>query len=212
MSQTLDLKQLERRVYRETVQDGIVEILIGCLLMVGGAAIADANAMEAFAVPGVIGMLFMWRALEALKRRFIYPRLGKAVLRQVKPESMVSRILLFIVATAALVPLSLALLGRLTVAEWYRWLPLWIGFCLIGAMAHLYSRSRSPRLIVYAIVGLGAGFAAGSLRLPGKMDNIALYLICMGLLLAAVGAVMLVRFLRSYPIAPQEAADDQHEG
>jgi len=59
---------------------------------------------------------------------------------------------------------------------------------------------------------MAGGFAVGSLRLPGKMDSIAVYLICMGVLLAAVGAVMLVRFLRSYPIAPQEAADDQHEG
>ena len=36
MAQTLDLKQLERGVYRETVQDGIVEILLGLLLVVCG--------------------------------------------------------------------------------------------------------------------------------------------------------------------------------
>jgi hypothetical protein len=213
-SEHMNLEQLEQKVYRDSLQDGIMDILMGCLLVACGLWIADSRVGGAFLGLYVIGAISLHRAHEALKRRFTYPRLGKAVLHQEKPGPLVSGILVFIVATAALVPLGLALLGRLTTAEWYRWLPVWIGFCLIGAMAHLYSKSGSPRFIVYAVLAVGAGFAAGSLRLPGKMDNIAVYLICLGAFFALVGVVMLIRFLRSHPVAvgTEEGMDDQQQG
>ncbi len=214
MSENVDLKQLERRVYSESLQDGIMEILMGFLLVLCGVVMADPKMGGAFIGLYVIGLVMFPRALEALKRRFTYTRLGKAVLHEEEPKPLVGGIFLYILAAGVLVALGLALLGRLTTAEWYRWLPVWIGLCLVGAMTHLYSKSGSPRFVVYGVVAVGAGFAVGLLRLPGRMDNIAIYLMCMGALFAVVGAVMLIRFLRSHPVAvgTEEGMDDQHEG
>jgi hypothetical protein len=174
---------------------------MGCLLVVCGVAMANPKMGGAFICFYVIGLVMFPRVLEALKRRLTYPRLGTAVLHQEEPKPLIGGIFLFTLAAGVLVALVLALLGRLTTAEWYRWLPVWIGLCLVGAMMHMYSKSGSPRFVVYAVVALGAGFAVGFLRLPGKMDNISVYLNCMGVLWVLSGSAVLLRFLRTHPIA-----------
>jgi cbb3-type cytochrome oxidase subunit 3 len=199
-SQPIDLEHLEQRVYRDSLQDGIMEILAGLLLIMWGLAITDpAAGTILLCFCGMMLFLFR-RSSEKLKRRLTYPRLGEVVLRDEKPAPLVAGILLYILATGVLVAVALALFGRLTTAEWYRWLPVWIGLCLIGACWHLYSKSGRVRYLIFALVALGGGFAAGSPRLPARMDNIALHLFCLGALSALAGAVMLIRFLRSHPV------------
>ncbi len=178
MSETVDLNQLERKAYRASVQDGIMEILVGFFLVLCGIALSlDSNLTGIFIGAWTILFVFFGqRAIERAKRRLTYPRLGKVVPIPEKPKTLIAGIFLFMFAAGALLAVTLALLGRLTTAEWYRWLPLWIGMCFVGASWHLYSRSGRARYPAYAAAALASGIAIGSLRLPAKMDNIALYL------------------------------------
>jgi hypothetical protein len=208
MSNSVDLKELERKVYRDSLQDGIMEILLGFLLIVCGLLMINPKVFAGIMSIYVLFLLFLPRLLDRMKRRFTYPRLGEAALPQEEPKPLAAGILGFTLAAGVLVALTLALLGRLTTDEWYRWLPVWMGLCFVGASWYLYSKSGRARYVVCGLFALGAGFAIGSLQLPRKMDNISLYLIGLGVVAALIGVVKLLRFVRSTPVATQEAPND----
>jgi hypothetical protein len=208
VSQDRDLKEIEKRTYRESLQDGLMEILIGGLLYMCGLLVADPKVMPVFLALYVIYLTSLPRILEAAKRRYTYPRLGKVVLHQRKPRPVVTGVALHALGWAALVATVLAVSGRLTVHEWYRWLPVWLGLCLVGAFWSVYFKSGSARYLVYAVVALGAGIAIGCLRLPAAKDYVAVYLIGTGTLSALIGGITLARFVRKHPRAAEELPEE----
>ncbi len=208
MSETIDLKELERKAYRQSLQDGTMEIAIGALMYLCGLLIADPEIMMVFTAFYVLYLAFLPRGLEAFKQRYTYPRLGRAVLRRQNPRPLLTGASLYILGTAALIAVGLAVSGRLTAPEWYRWLPAWLGLCLAGVFCYIYSKSASLRYLLYAFVALAAGAVVASIHLPSAKDYLAVYLICTGTLSALTGAITLIRFVRAHPLAAQEVPDE----
>jgi hypothetical protein len=207
MSQSIDLKQLGKEVYRESLQDGLLEIAIGALMYFCGLLIADPKIMVIY----VAYVAFWPWVVRGIKERYIYPRLGKVVLRHEKPRPLLTGVFVMLGA-AALIATGLAVSGRLTSPELYRWLPICLGLCLVAAFGYVYSRSGSMRYLVYAFVALGAAVVVASIRLPSAKDYLAVYLICTGTVAAVTGGIRLRRFLRTYPPAAQGAADENAQG
>lgn len=203
MSESIDLKQLEKKVYSESLQDGILEITIGVLMYFCGLLIADPRIIVIYVAYLILGP----RALWSVKERYIYPRLGKVVLHHEKPKPLLAGVFIMLGA-AALIATGLAVSGRLTSPEWYRWLPVSLGLCLVAAFAYLYARSGSARYLVYAFVALGAAVVVGSIQLPGATDYLAVYLICTGTVAGVTGGIRLRRFLRTHPPVAQGVADE----
>ena len=203
MSQSIDLKQLEKKVYRESLQDGLLEIAIGALMYFCGLLIADPKIMVIY----VAYVAFAPWVVRGITERYIYPRLGKVVLHHEKPRPLLTGVFITLGA-AALIATGLAVSGRLTSPEWYRWLPICLGLCLVAAFGYIYSRTGSLRYLVYAFVALGAAVVVGSIRLPGARDYIAVYLICTGTVAAVTGGIRLRRFLRTHPPVAQGVADE----
>jgi hypothetical protein len=203
MSQSINLKQLERKVYRESLQDGLLEIAIGALMYFCGLLIADPKVMVIY----VAYVAFAPWVVRGIKERYIYPRLGKVVLRHEKPRPLLTGVFITLGA-AALIATVLAVSGRLTSPEWYRWLPVCLGLCLVAAFGYIYSRTGSLRYLIYAFVALGAAVVVSSIRLPAARDYLAVYLICTGTLAAVTGGVRLRRFLRTHPPVAQGVADE----
>ena len=208
MSETIDLKELERKAYRESLQDGFMEIAIGGLMYLCGILIPDPVIRVIFAPFYVLYLAFLPRGLEAFKQRYTYPRLGRAVLHRQNLKPLLAGASLYMLGAAALIAVGLVVSGRLIAPEWYRWLPTWLGLCLAGVFCYIYSRSGSLRYLVYAFVALGAAAVIGSIRLPSAKDYLAVYLICTGTLCALTGAITLIRFVRSHPLAAQEVPDE----
>lgn len=203
MTANIDLKALERKVYRESLQDGIMEIAIGALMYLCGLLIADPKLVFIYA----LYLFLLPPALKRLKERHTYPRLGKVVLHHEKPKPLLTGVFLLLGA-AALIAAGLAVSGRLTDSAWYRWLPLSLGLCLACAFAYIYARSGSLKYLAYIFVALSAAVVIGSIQLPSAKDYLAVYLICTGTLSAITGGITLIRFLRTHPPVAQEMPDE----
>lgn len=208
-SEHMNLEQLEQKVYRDSLQDGIMEIAIGIMMYFCGCLIADPKIIPIY----VVWLIYLPLGLRAIKKRYIYPRLGKVVLRHEKPKPLLTGVLITL-GLVTLIATGLAVFGRLTSPEWYRWLPVCLGLCLVAAFGYVYSRSGSPRYLIYAFVALGAAVVVSWIQLPSAKDYVAVYLICTGTLAAVTGGITLRRFLRSHPVAAgtEEGMDDQQQG
>ena len=160
MSQTIDLKELERTAYRESARDGIMEILIGGLLYFCGLVVADAKTMVVFMALYLFYLGGLPRFLEAAKQRYTYPRIGAVVLHAQKPKPLLTAALFYALGAAALVAAVVAVSGLLRVPGWERGLSVWLGLCLLGACLRVYAKSGDPRYLIYALVALAAGIAS----------------------------------------------------
>jgi hypothetical protein len=204
MAEPIDLKQIERNVFRDYMRDGLVDILFGTYFSFIGFSLSS-GAVAAFIVFPVILFPLL---LRRLKERFTYPRTGYVSLREGEPQAAPWIILGSFVA--GLVVLVAVLIAKEIIAQpgqWYRWIPLFFGVWMAGTFVALALRVGLVRYYVDAGLALAAGPASALLPLPGKLANIALFFGAWGAVVLAWGVIVFLRFLHAYPL-PTEGTGD----
>lgn len=214
MTNTLDLKSLEKKAFRATHQDGLWDIYMGGVVM-SMAVLAYSEASDAFPLLRfsifLLGLGVSYLVFWAGKKYVTLPRLG-----QVKfgPKRQRRKRIQFMVMSGIVFVQVILLLG--TVFLWKN--PQWaakLGFGqtstdlerLMVAIIGMMFVGPSIALIAYFndfmrgyyiafIVALGVF----SLIWFGK----PVYLIAAGLLIIVPGVILFVRFLRDHPRPPAE--------
>lgn len=200
----IDIRQIERNVYREYCRDGLSDVLLGVFFLFLGLALPG-GSVAPFAV---FPILFFAPALQALKKRFVYPRTGYVELRKGDPRPLPQFILGSLVLGLALfvaLLLSLDILAK--PVQWYRWMPILFGVWLAGIFLGLALRVRLARYAVVAGVALIGGPVFSFLPLEGKLEPLGLFLAMVGAVLLAWGAATFLSFLRRHPALVEEADD-----
>jgi hypothetical protein len=205
MVDKIDLKQVERNLLRDFLQDGLTEMLFGaCFLFLGlllpqhGGLVVFPILLLAFSAPLTMG----------LKKHFTYPRTGYVAFRQVDPGPVPWFVLGSLVL--GLVALVAVLVTAGVIADpgrWYRWMPIFFGIWLSGMFLGLGLQVRLVRYYVVAGVALVGGPLAALLPLSGKLANIGLFFAAVGVVLLAWGVLAFVRFLRIHPVPAEGNAD-----
>jgi hypothetical protein len=204
MAEPIDLKQIERNVFRDYMRDGLVDILFGAYFSFIGFSLSS-GAVAAFIVFPVILFPLL---LRRLKERFTYPRTGYVSLREGEPQAE-PRIILgsFVAGLLVLVAVLIAKEIIARPGQWYRWIPLFFGVWMAGTFVALALRVGLVRYYVDAGVALVAGPASALLPLPGKLANIALFFAAWGAVVLAWGVIAFLRFLHAYPLPPEGTGD-----
>ena len=111
MSYQINLKEIEKRAHHAVFQDGVMEILMGFVLIFFGGAINSPGTMAPFIV---FAIFFASPILERVKKRFIYPRSGYVKLPE-KDAGTAKGIgiatLVFVLVLVAVLVVSLLSLG-----------------------------------------------------------------------------------------------------
>jgi hypothetical protein len=201
----IDIDKIERNVYRDYCQDGLADMLIGAYFFILGLALAAGTV-----APFIVLILFFAPALQALKKRFVYPRTGYVELRQGDPQPLPWFILgSLILGLVVLVTLFLSMGIIAKPAQWYRWMPIMFGIWLAGILLGLALRIRLVRYFFLSGVALIGGPASTLLPLEGKLAPLGLFLASLGAVWLLWGAVAFVLFLRRHPVQVEEADDVQ---
>jgi hypothetical protein len=200
MSQSTDLQKLEQRAYLSYQQDGLLDLIIGTAILALGLNEAMDTTIWTF-----LAIMFII-AYVPLKKRITLSRIGYV-------EFNVKRrgLNMLVVSAVAILVLVLLLVGTLTVVLssstsssalllGIRKSPLML-YALIGfigfGLGGLISGIR--RLYIYALLSVVITLSAHLLNLPIYVP----FLVFSGIILT-IGTILLVRFLRRYPIAMEE--------
>lgn len=200
-----DLKRIEQRVWRDTQQDGLLEILIGLLFIITSTYWAKPAIGASFAA----FFLFSHRILEALRKRYTYPRIGYAELIPEEPKQTLRGIAIYALVVFAAMALILLVVGRIAdVDTWLRWLPTLTGAVISGGF--IYAAGKSGAVRYYVFVGLAVGLGVAFSAWPTLLYKIRmlLYMSSLGVVFLASGSVMFARFLRRYPVLDEEESPD----
>ena len=204
MENDKDIKEIEKKVFSSYFNDGLWDIY-GALILLGFGLTMITGwdyLMLAFAGMAVVLLFF--------RKRIIIPRLGRvkfSLERQTKTKRSNLVAMITLTFTALLGVVFFILFSTNSMPEW---LDVWMkdyflaGFggmlaLLIAAAAYVVGVWR---YYVYAALTFIAYVIASTLR-PSDMESIPI--VIAGSLLLVSGVVILIRFLRKYPLSQQES-------
>jgi hypothetical protein len=200
MSYELDMKEIERKAYLSYSEDGLVDIAIGMVILLWDVFLI----VEPSGLIGLLGLLAF--AIWYLGKRFItIPRIGMIKPSQ-KMERRFKNLGIFLVILGA-IAFGGILTGRIIGYPFSSGYSLGIlGLVLAGGISVLAYLLNAARLYVYAVL-LFVAFAGGEILSANitTFEAFALSVILGGAIILFSGLVVLLRFLRKYPLPTMEA-------
>ena len=203
MTQEIDLKELEKKAYRDSQQDGLMEVMMGLILITFGGFFY--SPIFAFYI---LLIVFSGKIVEFVRRRHTYPRIGFVKFREENPKDALTGVLLFEFAVIVIIFTLISISGDVAdYSRWVNWAPLFFGMILVGPFAHAASRSGSVRYYGYAILSVILGLFFSLIEFGSGFTGLILYLVLIGGFLVLGGLVIFIRFLRKYPLPEKETHD-----
>jgi hypothetical protein len=197
-----DMKEVEQATTRFSMQDGFIVVMAGLALIVASGSFL-APWLTAFIAFFVI---FGPRALEVLREKYTYPRIGYFQLRREESGTRTAAgIFGFMILCFAITLVAMFLVhGTITADLIYGWVPAWFGMVMIGPSLHMVDMTGSRFYYVFGVVAVTTGFALSILGFDLGKLAISYYLVSWGLTLVFAGLVTFLRFIRKHPILESE--------
>jgi len=211
MTATIDIKEIERRANYAAFQDGLMEIIMGLFLFFYGGTLAT-NALPLGIVIIVVTVFFGKRAIEHIKQRYIYPRIGYVKLPEDPHTTGKGIAIAAVVMVAALLGamgISMVLLGQESGLVFFLTyiVPPASGFLLAIGPYWLGQTYGLVRGYVWAALFMLGGIAMPVFSIASGYEAVGLLCTVMGLMILATGTIMFVRFIRKYSPAPLDVEE-----
>ena len=203
MTQEINLKEIEKKAYRDSQQDGLMEVMMGLILITFGGFFY--STVFAFYI---LLIVFSGKIVEFIRRRYTYPRIGFVKFHEENPKDALTGVFLFEFAVIVIIFTLISIFGNVKdYSQWVDWAPLFFGMILVGPFAHAASRSGSIRYTGYAILSVILGVFFSLIEFGSGCTGLILYLVFIGAFLFLGGLAIFTRFLRKYPLPAKEAPD-----
>ena len=217
MIENLSLKEIERRAFRSTYQDGLWDLYLGAVVMAMGLFMY--HPATGYTAANPIGALlitsFAYSLFQAGKKRITTPRLGQArfgAMRQQKKRSIslvlgcvvvLQLVLLGLTAFAWLSPRTVSTVLPLDPQTLERMVVAGIGALIVGfsMLTNAYFNDFERGYVIALLMGL-AVFLMIAFNQP-------VYPLLIGAGIVLVGLALFIRFLRRYPLSGQ-GGDEPH--
>ena len=200
MKQQINLKEIEQRAFRDSNQDGLMEIMIGILLIGLGATFGSVLYVFAILVP-----IFLFpRFIEVIRKRYTYPRIGYAKLPTDDPKKTAKGIFGYTVAVLALMVICFLLFGKVKDAAAYKkWSPALMGVLLVGGFLYAHGKSGNIRYIVFAVLAVVSGLLFSIMSFE-SYDGLIINFFVMGGMFIVTGSILFILFVHKYPKPAEE--------
>lgn len=192
MSQEQDFKKLQQRTYQSYHQDGLIDIIIGLAIIGYGLMLAFDSSI--FIFMGWMPIIFYM----PLKNRLTVPRIGYVKFTTSNTKIGIAAAIVLLVILLGIFIFLVAGPNNIS-PQLSAWLSQYYLLLLGGIAALCFAGAalltRITRFYIYALLIL-LTFSAGTWL--GIQPPI--FVIATGALIEVVGVLLLVRFLRNYPI------------
>jgi len=204
MKQDVDFKEIEQKAFRDSQQDGLMEFVMGVCLLAMSTRLFSRVLIGMFPLAMVLFSPF----LNAMRRRFTYPRAGFVKLIPDRPKDAIAGIALITLVVIAVLAVAFILLADVrNFGLWLKLVPLWAGVVLGVMFVSLAAKSGTGRYYIFTLWSVISGISLSIADFEPVETGTLLYLLVMGAFLTPFGLVLFIRFLRKYPAPAQEVLD-----
>lgn len=201
MKQQVNLKKIEQKAFSQSQQDGLMEFVMGICLLAMSTRLFSRVLICMFP----LAMLLFRPALNAMRKRFTYPRTGYVKLIPDKPKDAISGIALITLIVIAVLAVAFIMFADVgDFGLWLKWVPLWAGVVLAIMFISLAAKSGTIRYYIFALWSVLYGLVLSILNFEPIETGTLLYFLAMGALLTPSGLVIFIRFLRKFPKPAEE--------
>ncbi len=201
MDQQLDIKKIGQKAFSQSQQDGLMEFVMGICLLAMSTRLLSRVLIGMFP----IAIILFGPVLNALRKRFTYPRTGFVKLVEDKPKDAVTGIALVTLIVIAVLAVAFILFANIgDFGLWMKWVPFWAGIMLAVMFVSLVAKSAAARYYIFAVYSLVTGLILSILQFAEVETGTLLYFLAMGAFLTSFGLVLFIRFLHRYPIHAEE--------
>jgi hypothetical protein len=207
MNPQISLKELEKTAYRSFNQDGILDIQIGCFLLI----FAVAPFLSPYLGDFWSSMIFLpfWALVyfvtRMIKNRLVTPRIGRVEFGSFRKKRLLRLNLVILVFN--IIALVLGILSFIQFSEIPGYVHtlrfsilILIGFSLAGYMLEF------PRLYIYGVLAAAAPFVGEFLYQNFGISHHG-FPVTFGIVSASliiIGSTILIRIIRKYPVSDEE--------
>ena len=197
MSDTLDLNAIKTHIYRTVLEDGLLEIMMGIYLLLSGFYINN-KFMILYYLWLPIALILM----EIIRRRYVYPRSGyvKISFSAIQIIAILGSILVGTVILATLIALTATGIGHPIKGNWREIISYALIFLLVISFCFIAYRFKTPRWYMH-------GISTGIIFLISKTLAAHGLVLGLGIWITLVGVYVFIRFLRHFPIEPDNISD-----
>jgi hypothetical protein len=197
---------LQRRAYRVLNEDGLVDFGVGLGLLFAALYIGldHLAGVDMAAWSGFFPILVMLVS-RGLRKRFVYPRIGYARIRNASPAILLMATLTLMLVAGLVVMTVYARRGIRPPAALIPWMLRVFALVGAGTLALMGRRTGLARFYVHAAVILVAALASAAVR--NTDYGLLLMLGLPGLALLVTGLICFFIFLRRHPKPITEATD-----
>ena len=199
MTQEINLKELERKAYLSTFQDGLLDVAVGSMLLVTALSGTLENAglpPKAASIMGVCLMLSVPLIVILGKKYIVIPRMGLvkfAPSRQAQRHKAITALVLAVLITAVVAALAMT-----RTASFASFKSHVVGVMLVAVpLSVLAYFLQFNRLYLIALL---AGLAE---LIHSFVDNYWIFAVA-GTIICSMGLIVFVRFLQKYPKSSEE--------
>lgn len=201
MKQEINVKEIEQKTFSQSQQDGLMEFVMGICLLAMSTRLFSRVLIGMFP----LAMILFRPALNAMRKRFTYPRIGFVKLIPDKPKDAISGIALITLIVIAVLAVAFILFADVgDFGLWLKWVPVWAGVVLAIMFISLAAKSGTIRYYIFALWSVLYGLVLSILNFEPVETGTLLYFLAMGALLTPSGLVIFIRFLRKFPKPAEE--------
>ena len=202
MNNSINVKKIKQKVYRESDQDGIIEIWMGIFFLFY-AAFIDNFARGIKISPAMLIFMILMAGypilyLKMIRNTFTYPRMGYVNLKEEITPVYTFTVILPLILLPLFIYIAVRFLrSSLDISLILRWMSVVFGLvfgALFFNLAQKYGKNIYFALMAFSLLG-GIILAVITWREPG----VTILLVIISLFFLIHGIFMLVRFIRKYP-------------
>ncbi|UCC79982.1 MAG: hypothetical protein JSW64_01090 [Candidatus Zixiibacteriota bacterium] len=210
MKENLNLKELERKAYRATFQDGFLDITLGLFLI--GSAIAGLfqDNKPVRLIITVIIILVPLAIFLLGKKKITVPRIGMVKFgaeRKARKKKVAAIILMAVIISSLLALMAMTHSMPIFLAELLKGFGSAVGFGLLAFTMFIFGGYYNdiPRLYLYGLLfGASLFLSECYYNKVGIEVHSSVWFGASGLIMLSIGISLLIRFIRLYPVPSEE--------
>ena len=201
--------QVARRTRRYKFANGTTELMLGGLIFWGGVSFM-AKSQVVTAILFIVGILLIATGVDALQRKYVYPRAGYVEFRETTRGGIWKPLLAGVAGMLVFFAAS-GLILAIDPEHLLAWITPLLGLFLGLVFLYCALTFKFWRLAVVSLVSFGLGLLFSPLVVPLEtlegyvgIGTMAFYFLVMGLALLVSGGLAFRAFLRQNPVEKKE--------
>lgn len=203
MEKRINLKEMEKKAFKDSNQDGLMEIVFGIIFF----SIAGYTHTKDLPILLILLPIFGPMVMQFIRNTFTYPRIGYA-----RPSSKMAKQIIVVLFLYMFIVLFmvfvLPVIGDIwDLSLWHNWSLVFYGILTTGAFLYIGYKVGITRYYIFAALSVIEFIAASFIEFKTLERDLEMYFLGMSGVLIITGIALFLVFLRKYPVSKKEKTD-----